>query len=125
MGTHPIFESDFDCLTGKMMRLARGSRRFLRYEQHKTHFGPQQTRNAQLIKAIGKNKMTEAEFFAWEYKKHCMLATGMYLLWTALCYDDKWDSISYLVKTGQAPAMYPNVPVSELKWTPFNFGPLG
>ena len=49
--------------------------------------------------------MTEAEFFAWEYKKHCMLATGMYLLWTGLCYDDKWDSISYLVKTGQAPAV--------------------
>ena len=49
--------------------------------------------------------MTEAEYFAWEYKKHCMLATGAFLLYSALCYDDKWDSIAFLVKTGQAPAV--------------------
>merc|ERR1711887_7112 len=128
MGTHPIFESDFDCLTEKIVKMNRlrlASRRFLRYEQTKGHWGPQKTRNAQLIKAIGKNKMSEAEYFAWEYKKHCMLTTGAFLLWSALCYDDKWDSIAFLVKTGQAPAMYPNVPINELKWTPFSFGPVG
>merc|ERR1711953_726527 len=122
MGTHPIFESDFDCLTAKMMRLARSSRRYLRYEQHKTHFGPQQTRNAQLIKAIGKNKMTEAEFFAWEYKKHCLVSSAAFILITWLQLNDRWDAVSFLVKTGQAPEMYPQVPVSELKWTPFGFG---
>ena len=31
------------------LRLATG-RRFLRYDQTKTHWGPQKTRNAQLIK---------------------------------------------------------------------------
>ena len=49
--------------------------------------------------------MTEAEYFAWEYKKHCILTTGAFLIWSALCYDDKWDSIAFLVKTGQAPAV--------------------
>ena len=56
-----------------------------------------------MILAIGKKKMTEREYFAREYYLSAFMFTGMWLFATCLHYDDKYDSIAFLVKTGQAP----------------------
>merc|ERR1712127_214170 len=129
MGTHPIFESDFDCLTDfrKSMSRAVGvsrvlSRRFLTYETTKTHKDHSATRKFLLNKLFGQGKLSEKQYFANEYKRSCMWSTGLWLLWSMWIFNDKWDSVSFLVKSNKTPQMYPAVPVKELHWTPFGWG---
>merc|ERR1712002_419312 len=100
-------------------------RRFLRYQVTKNHFDAQHTRNHMLQKAFGQGKLSEKQFFAAQYRMHCLQATLVWLVWSMCLFNDKWDHVAFLVKSGAPPKMYPDVPVRELHWTPFHWGFLG
>merc|ERR1712142_446874 len=92
MGTHPIFESDFDCLTaldmnrvGTSTRLAR---RYLRYETTKTHKATHVTRKFILQKLWGQNKLSEKQYFAAQYRWYCMKCTALWFAWSMWLFND-------------------------------------
>merc|ERR1712227_815075 len=109
MGTHPIFESDFDCLTDFQMNrvapISRLSRRCLRYETTKTHKSTNATRKFMLNQLFGQGKLSEQQYFAAQYRMACLRATGAWFIWSMWIYNEKWDAVSFLVKSGKPPMM--------------------
>ena len=94
------------------------SRRFLTYETTKTHKDHSATRKFLLNKrdltfltvkitlyylVFGQGKLSEKQYFANEYKRSCMWSTGLWLLWSMWIFNDKWDSVSFLVKSNKTP----------------------
>merc|ERR1711990_101535 len=126
MGTHPIFESDFDCLTEMRGVGVRLSRRFLRYEQTKTHTGALSARGKILRQVYGQNTIKEKQVVEADYRLACIYATSGWILMQQMVYLKKYDDVAFLVKSGYQPEviMYPEVPARELKWTPFCFNVL-
>merc|ERR1712228_349007 len=110
MGTHPIFESDFDCLTDESI------------SWNKAVYA---TRKYVLQKMWGQKKLTEKQYFAMQYRHACLKATLGWFLWSVMIFNDKWDSVAFLVKSGKTPQLFPDVPVKELHWTPFGWFAMG
>ena len=52
---------------------------------------------------FGQGKLSEKQYFANEYKRSCMWTTGLWLLWSMWIFNDKWDSVSFLVKSNKTP----------------------
>ena len=55
------------------------------------------------ILAFGQGKLSEKQFFAAKYRMHCILSTITWLMWSMWLYNDKYDHVAFLVKTGCPP----------------------
>jgi hypothetical protein len=52
---------------------------------------------------FGQGKISEQQYFANQYKMACLRATTAWFLWSLWIFNDKWDSVSFLVKSGNPP----------------------